>query len=98
MRVAVGIWQRFSQGSGAAGRWWELEVWGEGADGFVLEDSSFCCLVIDGGVWSGGRRTGEVGSEREEGPKVLLEGAPLKAASCQGKSRTNEGLPRISRS
>jgi len=32
----------------------ELEVWGEGADGFVLEDSSFRCLVIDGRVRSGG--------------------------------------------
>src|SRR6266404_5400450 len=43
--------------------------------------------------------TGEVGSEREEGPKVLLEGAPLKAASHQGgREGPIRGLPRMSRS
>ncbi len=45
----------------------------------------------------GVRRIGEVGSEREEGPKVLLEGAPLKAASRQGgRVGPIRGLPRIS--
>src|SRR6266404_7126774 len=44
-------------------------------------------------------RTGEVGNEREERPKVLLEGAPLKAASHQGgRVGPIRGLPRMSRS
>src|SRR6266404_3195521 len=44
-------------------------------------------------------RIGEVGSEWEEGPKVLLEGAPLKAASRQGgRVGPIRGLPRMSRS
>ena len=53
--VAVGVrtevFPRFWDRRGDSG---ELEVRGEGADGFVLEDSTFRCLVIDGGVWSGG--------------------------------------------
>jgi len=102
VRVAVGVrtevFPRFWDRRGDSG---ELEVRGEGADGFVLEDSTFRCLVIDGGVWSGVRRTGEVGSERERGPKVLLEGegAPLKAATRQGgREGPTRGLPRMSRS
>src|SRR6266404_9281951 len=47
----------------------------------------------------GVRRTGEVGSERDGRPKVLLEGAPLKAASRQGGMvGPIRGLPRMSRS
>src|SRR6266404_2264104 len=47
----------------------------------------------------GVRRTGEVGSEREERPKVLLEGAPLKAATRQGgRVGPTRGLPRMLRS
>ncbi len=55
--VAVGIWTkvfpRFWECRGDGG---ELKVQGESADSFILKDSSFCCLVIDGGVWSGGPR------------------------------------------
>ncbi len=43
------------------------------------------------------RGTGEVGSEWEEGLKVLLEGVPLKAASRQGgREGPMRGLPRMS--
>jgi len=86
MRVAVGSGQRFSQGSGAAGAM--VGNWRSGERvrmASYSKNSSFCCLVIDGESGVGVRRTGEVGSEREEGPKVLLEGAPLKAASCKGE-------------
>ncbi len=55
VRVAVGVrtevFPRFWERRGDGG---ELEIRGEGTNSFVLEDSSFCCLVIDGGVWSGG--------------------------------------------
>src|SRR5882757_8703500 len=48
---------------------------------------------------AGAQWTGEVGSEQEGRPKVLLEGAPLKAASCQGgRVGPIRGLPRMSRS
>jgi len=53
--VAVGIRTKiFPRFWGCGGDGGELEVRGEGADSFVLEDSSFRCLVIDGRVWSGG--------------------------------------------
>jgi len=55
MGVAVGVrtevFPRFWDCGSDGGK---LEVRREGADCFVLEDSSFRCLVIDGGVWSGG--------------------------------------------
>jgi len=55
MGVAVGIWTevfpRFWEHRGNSG---ELKVQGEHMDCFVLEDLSFCCLIINGGVWSGG--------------------------------------------
>src|SRR6266404_4358354 len=48
----------------------------------------------DSGV--GVRGTEEVGSERVERPKVVLEGAPLKAASRQGgREGPMRGLPRM---
>ncbi len=44
----------------------------------------------------GVRGTGEVGSERVEGLKVMFEGVPLKAASCQGGREGPMKLPRMS--
>jgi len=85
VRVAVGVrtevFPRFWERRGNGG---ELKVRRERTDSFVLENSLFRCLIVDGESGVGVRRTGEVGSEWEEGPKVLLEGAPLKAASRQG--------------
>jgi len=84
--------QRFSQGSGTAGATVETGGPERGCGCFVLEDSLFRCLVIDGGVWSGVRRTGEVGSERVDGPKVLLEGVPLKAATRKEEGKGRQGV------
>ena len=44
----------------------------------------------------GTRGTGEAGREWRGGPKVLLEGAPLKAASRPERREGSLGLPRIS--
>ncbi len=44
----------------------------------------------------GTRGTGEAGREWRGGPKVLLEGAPLKAASRQEGRDEPLGLPRMS--
>src|SRR6266404_1649298 len=102
MRVAIRVWAK------VVPRFWgcrsnggELKGWRWRASGkfFVLQDSECSCLVVDGGVGSGVRWTGVVGSERVDGPKVLLEGAPLKAAMRQGgREGLARGLPRISRS
>ncbi len=48
----------------------------------------------DSGV--GIQGTGEAGREQRRGPKVLLEGAPLKAASRQEGREGPLGLPRMS--
>jgi len=57
VRVVVGIqakvfpriWEDRSDGR-------EPKVWRGRADGesFILGNSSFSCLIVDGGVWSGG--------------------------------------------
>src|SRR6267378_5710682 len=48
----------------------------------------------DSGV--GIQGTGKAGREWRGGPKVLLEGAPLKAASCQKGREGSLGLPKMS--
>src|SRR6267378_1747329 len=105
--IAMYLWglplasgQRFSQGSGTAGA--TVGNWRSGervrmASYSKTRRSAASSLMGESGV--GVRRTGEVGSEREERPKVLLEGAPLKAASRQGgRVGPTRGLPRMSRS
>ncbi len=51
--IVVGVWAKvFSRVWEHRGDGGELKVQRECTDNFVLGNSSFCCLVIDGGVQS----------------------------------------------
>jgi len=64
--------------------------------GFKRSNSQRCCVEINGESGVGTWGTGEAGRERRGGPKVLLEGAPLKAASRQEGREGLLGLPKMS--
>jgi len=66
----------------------------DGASNRATLKAAVLKLMGDSGV--GTRGTGEGGREQRGGPKVLLEGAPLKAASRPERREGSLGLPRIS--
>ncbi len=65
----------------------------EGASCEATLSAAASKLMGDSGV--GIQGIGEAGREWIGGPKVLLEGVPLKAASCQEGRVGLIGLPRI---
>jgi len=88
MRVAICVWTKVvprfwgCRSDGGESKGWR---WRAGGKFFVLRDSECSCLIVDGESGVGVRWTGEVGSEWEGRPKVLLEGAPLRQPRAKGE-------------